>query len=419
MDDEEVEMNDQEGEQAPEGNYMSNRRGRKRTIIGYDIARQESFHNQVTLMRTLAFKWEQISVELNVNVKFLSRWRKEVEFQDPLRSNISDAQLDEKVAKHTRGYESRGEKMLDGCLAVDDCRVSRKRLRESMRRVDPEGVEMRKGKAIHRRLYQVDGPHHLWHVDGNHKLTKFNMVVHAGIDGFSRALLYARCSDNNKKETAFEHFLEGVRKYGCPSRVRTDKGGENYDIARYMVETKGMNRGSILTGKSTHNQRIERQWRDMSKEVIFKYREMFFELDEICLRDYNTSVTEELPLFCLHFLFLRRINADLQRYMDRWNIHRIRTENNKCPARLLVENAHNSAAIEVDNYGIQNEELDIDGEFYDRLELPLAVVDSITNPFDQVQYNMLATNFAPFTLGDEEGMMKEKFIEAFLFARDL
>ena len=162
--------------------------------------------------------------------------------------------------------------MLESCLAADGCRVKRQKLRDSIKRVDPEGLLSRKSKPIRRRVYQVHGPHHLWHIDGNHKLTKFNMVIHAGIDGFSRAVVYVRCSDNNTAATAFSAFMEGVKKYGCPSRVRTDCGLENVDIARYMVRTKGTNRGSCITGKSTHNQRIERQWRDLTKEVTMFYR---------------------------------------------------------------------------------------------------------------------------------------------------
>ncbi len=39
----------------------------------------------------------------------------------------------------------------------------------------------------------------------NHKLIKFNLVIHAGINGFSRNV-YAKCVDNNTAETALEAF---------------------------------------------------------------------------------------------------------------------------------------------------------------------------------------------------------------------
>ena len=46
------------------------------------------------------------------------------------------------------------------------------RVRESMRRVDPEGVMLRtlQSRPVARRKYKVAGPLSLWHRDGNHKL---------------------------------------------------------------------------------------------------------------------------------------------------------------------------------------------------------------------------------------------------------
>ena len=45
-------------------------------------------------------------------------------------------------------------------------------------------------------------------------------------DGFSWMLVFIQCSTNNRAETVFSTFHNGVSSYGLPSRVRTDKGGE-------------------------------------------------------------------------------------------------------------------------------------------------------------------------------------------------
>lgn len=146
----------------------------------------------VKIMRHVGMTWKEIHSILNVNERWVTRWRAKFGFQDPRRSDILDEDLDELVREFVSGFPERGEIMLEACLSESNCFVSRKRLRESISRVDPEGRSHRRNKAVHRRVYSVPGPHHLWHIDGNHKLIAYNMVIHAGIDGFSRALMYVK-----------------------------------------------------------------------------------------------------------------------------------------------------------------------------------------------------------------------------------
>jgi len=67
--------------------------------------------------------------------------------------------------------------------------------------------------------------------------------------------VYLDAGDNNTASSNFESFMEGVRQFGVPLRTRSDKGGENVEIARYMLETRGTGRGSHICGRSVHNQR--------------------------------------------------------------------------------------------------------------------------------------------------------------------
>lgn len=245
---------------------------------------------------------------------------------------ISELQLDELVADFVANFPTAGQKTLAGHLSTLGYRIQRYKIRDSLYRVDPWGVQLRSRRLLHRRKYRVAGPNSLWHIDGNHKLVRWRIVVHGGIDGFSRIPVYLAASCNNKSQTVLRAFLAAVEKYGLPSRVRGDKGGENVLVSEYMLRhpRRGTGRGSFITGRSVHNQRIERLWRDVFSSCLAPLYYTFYDMEDEGLLD----PMDELDLFCLHFVFMPRINQQLELFKAAYCRHKLRTEHNRTPIQL-------------------------------------------------------------------------------------
>lgn len=82
--------------------------------------------------------------------------------------------------------------------------------------------------------------------------------------------------------------------------------------------------------RSTRNVRMERGWRDIRKDCIEVFRQIFFYLERLSLLDMGNDIHR----LCLFLTFQWRIQISLNRALDAWNHHKIRTDHNRSPVVL-------------------------------------------------------------------------------------
>ena len=196
-------------------------------------------------------------------------------------SNLTDEELDNIIIRFKQEHGIFvGRSLVMGHLRSLGLRLQKRRITKALLIIDPRNSNLRWTSIIRRRKYSVPSPNSLWHIDGHHSLINWGFVIHGAIDGFSRLIVYLHCSTNNRSNTVLNLFNEALEQYGVPSRIRTDKRGENVLCWDCMVELRGEGRGSYITGSSVHNQCIERLLRDLWNAVACDFHYTFQAMEE-------------------------------------------------------------------------------------------------------------------------------------------
>ena len=154
---------------------------------------------------------------------------------------------------------------------------------------------------------------------------------------------------------------------------------ENVYVAQYMIEQRGEGRGSIITGSSLHNSRVERAHRDVYSGVSAFYVRIFETMEDELILD----ISNDVHLFCLHYVYIPRINRSLNEFIQQMNNHPVAGEKNISPLQMwqkgMLENMHSgySALLpaEVDELGIDPESIQVvDDEDYQVNVVPPEVI---------------------------------------------
>ena len=87
----------------------------------------------------------------------------------------------------------------------------------------------------------------------------WRIVTHGAIDGHTRMIVYLQFSTNDQASTVHKLFLTAVERFGLPSRIRSDLGGENHQVTLHMLRHRGTDRDSMITGSSVRSQPKNRE----------------------------------------------------------------------------------------------------------------------------------------------------------------
>ena len=199
--------------------------------------------------------------------------------------------------------------------------------------MDPANTTLRGGIVVSRRQYSVPWPSSLWHLEGHHSLIRWGFVVHGCIDGFSRRVVFLRCSNNHLSQTVLQLLLKAIEKDGLwPSRIRMDYGVENILLYDAMVEARGEGRGSFIAVPLRQIRELKDSGGTSSGVCVIFFYFVFYAMENTGLLNVDNAT----DIFALHLTFLPRINLALDEYMDAFNHHKVRTATHWSPYQIWV-----------------------------------------------------------------------------------
>nr|XP_018913530.1 PREDICTED: uncharacterized protein LOC109041600 [Bemisia tabaci] len=292
----------------------------------------------VTELRRMDLPWSKIAAFYQISRQGMYNFRKKYQIQEP-NQEVSDAELQFLISELAIELPRAGARYMKGALTTMGKKVTWKRVKDNLRQANPAATLLRRRQKIIRRKFKVKGANYLWSMDSNHKLIHYRIVIHGCVDGFSRKIIYLNAASDNTADTVLQMFYKGMEENGIPVRVRGDKGSENARVKDCMQELRQNIVQPFIQGRSVHNVRIERLWKETNMHPTWKFKQIFKYLESIELLDEHS----EFDLFCLSYVFLPRIQNEMNNFAQIWNNHSMSTMQGRTPLQTWTLNMMNQS----------------------------------------------------------------------------
>ena len=98
------------------------------------------------------------------------------------------------------------------CLLLSKgIKINRQRLRTMLKNLKQSNPL--NANPIRHREHRTRTSNSTWHMDATHELTHWHFVISSAVGGHSKMIMQFKCSDNNRDETACNHFNNAVQEH--------------------------------------------------------------------------------------------------------------------------------------------------------------------------------------------------------------